>query len=52
MSDISTALAPILVLILLGYALKRVKFLPEDTWAGLEKLTYFIFQNASQNYAL
>ncbi len=42
MSDIFTALAPILLLILLGYGLKRAKFLPEETWPGIEKLTYFI----------
>ncbi len=42
MSHIATALAPILILILLGYCLKRASFLPEDTWPGLEKLTYFI----------
>ena len=42
MGAISAALAPILVLILLGFVLKRVQFLPEDTWAGLEKLTYFV----------
>ena len=39
---ISTALAPILVLILLGFGLKQSRFLPDETWAGLEKLTYFI----------
>lgn len=42
MNSIATALAPILVLILLGFGLKQSHFLPEATWAGLEKLTYFI----------
>lgn len=42
MSDIATALAPILVLILIGYGLKRSHFLPDDAWAGMEKLTYFV----------
>lgn len=42
MSDIATALAPILVLILIGYGLKRSQFLPDDAWAGMEKLTYFV----------
>ncbi|WP_275096098.1 AEC family transporter [Sedimenticola hydrogenitrophicus] len=42
MSDIATALAPILVLILIGYGLKRSQFLPDDAWSGMEKLTYFI----------
>ncbi len=36
------ALAPILVLILIGYSLKRSHFLPDDAWSGMEKLTYFI----------
>jgi len=42
MNDISTALIPILLLILFGYWLKQTRFLPEDTWTGLEKLTYFV----------
>lgn len=42
MNAFSAAIAPILVLILLGYGLKRIKFLSEESWAGMEKLTYFI----------
>jgi predicted permease len=42
MSAFSTALTPILVLILVGYGLKRAEFLPEETWSGMEKLTYFV----------
>ena len=42
MSDIATALAPVLILILIGYGLKRSAFLPGDAWSGMEKLTYFI----------
>ena len=38
----STVLAPILTLILLGYFLRRSGFLPEETWAGMEKLAYFV----------
>jgi len=41
-SAFSTALAPILVLILVGYGLKRARFLSEETWSGMEKLTYFV----------
>ncbi|PCI72763.1 MAG: hypothetical protein COB38_03195 [Gammaproteobacteria bacterium] len=37
-----TALIPIMALIILGYILKRSKFLGEDAWSGIEKLTYFI----------
>lgn len=42
MSDIATALAPILILILVGYSLKQNHFLSDDAWSGMEKLTYFI----------
>lgn len=42
MNDIATALAPILILILIGYSLKRSRFLPDDAWSGMEKLTYFV----------
>ena len=42
MSVIATALAPILALILLGFVLRQSRFLPEEAWAGMEKLTYFI----------
>ena len=37
-----TALIPIMTLIILGYILRRNKFLPEETWSGVEKLTYFV----------
>ncbi|MDN3650719.1 AEC family transporter [Reinekea marina] len=36
------ALIPILVLIALGYLLNKAKFLSAQTWAGIEKLTYFV----------
>lgn len=42
MSSFATALTPILVLIALGYGLKRAKFLPDEAWSGMEKLTYFV----------
>lgn len=42
MNEIATALIPILVPIALGFGLKRARFLPDEAWAGLEKLTYFI----------
>ena len=42
MSAIATGLAPVLVLILIGYGLKRARFLPDEAWAGMEKLTYFV----------
>ena len=42
MSAFATALVPIMVLIFIGYGLQRVRFLSEDSWSGMEKLTYFI----------
>jgi len=42
MNAFTTALVPIIVLIILGYTLKRSRFLTEETWSGIEKLTYFI----------
>ncbi len=42
MNAFSTALVPILVLILIGYGLKRTGFLPDAAWAGMERLTYFV----------
>lgn len=37
-----TALIPIMILIIIGFLLKRINFLPQDAWSGIEKLTYFI----------
>ncbi len=42
MSAIATALAPILIIILLGYGLKRGDFLHDQSWSGIEKLTYYV----------
>lgn len=42
MGQIAAALIPILAPILLGFALKRIRFLPDESWVGLEKLTYFV----------
>ncbi len=42
MGVIATALAPVLALILLGFVLRQSRFLSEEAWAGMEKLTYFI----------
>jgi len=42
MSAFLVSLIPILVLIALGWILKRVNFLPQEAWSGMEKLTYFI----------
>lgn len=52
MTAIITALIPILCLILLGFLLKRIQFVPDATWPGLEKLTYFILFPALIVYSL
>lgn len=47
-----TALAPVITLILTGYILKRIQFLSVETWAGIEKLTYFLLFPALLIYSL
>lgn len=42
MNAFVTALVPIIVLIILGFVLRRVGFLPDQAWAGMEKLTYYV----------
>lgn len=42
MGEIAAALVPILALILLGFFLRCINFIPDEAWAGLEKLTYFV----------
>lgn len=42
MGATAAALLPIVAPILLGFALKRSRFLPDQAWAGMEKLTYFV----------
>ncbi len=37
------ALAPVFVLILIGYALKRLQWIPDDFWPPAEKVTYYVF---------
>jgi predicted permease len=34
---------PIFALILLGYALRRYRIVPDEFWVPAEKLTYYIF---------
>ncbi|MBT3359445.1 MAG: AEC family transporter [Rhodospirillales bacterium] len=43
MFDIVLSLAPIFALIMLGYALKHLAWVPEDFWASAERMTYYIF---------
>ena len=36
------ALSPIIALIVLGHILKHIDFIPNEAWAGIEKITYYI----------
>jgi malonate transporter len=42
MTHFIIALVPVLVLIFIGYCLKRINFITDDVWAGAEKLTYYV----------
>ncbi|WP_371194428.1 AEC family transporter [Glaciecola sp. SC05] len=42
MSHFIIALVPVLVLIFIGYGLKRINFISKDVWSGIEKLTYYV----------
>ncbi|MET0052671.1 MAG: AEC family transporter [Candidatus Thiodiazotropha sp.] len=42
MYAIATSLLPILSLILLGLLLKQIRFIPDEAWSGIERLTYFL----------
>ncbi len=42
MNAFITALAPIIVLIAIGFGLRRIHFIPKSAWEGIEKLTYYI----------
>lgn len=43
MSAILLGVAPVFALIALGWALRASKFMPAETWAPVERLTYFAF---------
>lgn len=42
MTTYLTALTPIISLILLGYVLKRIQFISNEAWSGMERLTYYV----------
>lgn len=42
MNNFTFALVPVLVLIVIGYLLKRSAFMSDEAWSGMEKLTYYI----------
>jgi predicted permease len=41
--DLVDALAPVVLLIALGHALRRTGFMPKPAWAPLERLVYYVF---------
>ncbi len=43
MSVLINGLLPIFALILLGTALKQARFVPEESWPGMERIAYYIF---------
>ncbi len=43
MSAVLTALTPVVFLIAIAAVLHRTKFLPEATWRGMERSTYYVF---------
>ncbi len=42
MNSVAGALVPLALLIALGFALRRVAFLPEPFWPGLDRLNYWV----------
>ena len=42
MTPVIESLAPVFLLIVLGYALRRKRFLSEGFWEGADRLTYFV----------
>lgn len=43
MSALLTGIVPVFAMIALGWGLKMLRFLPDDGWRGVERLTYFVF---------
>jgi predicted permease len=42
MIDVISALIPVFAIIAVGFALRRLEFLPEDGWRTVERVTYFV----------
>lgn len=42
MGDVVTALVPVFAIIALGAALRRLRFLADDAWRAVERITYFV----------
>lgn len=43
MISVVFALLPVFLVIALGHLLKRIAFLPEEGWAGFDRINYFVF---------
>ncbi len=46
MSGLLTGIVPVFAMIALGWGLKQVRFLADDGWRAIERLTYFVFYPA------
>ena len=46
MSGLLTGIVPVFAMIALGWSLKQVRFLADDGWRAVERLTYFVFYPA------
>ena len=46
MNALLSGFLPVFSLIALGWGLKAARFLPEDGWRPVERLTYFVFYPA------
>jgi malonate transporter len=45
-SALTAGIAPVFAMILLGWGLRQTRFLPDEGWRAVERLTYFIFYPA------
>lgn len=52
MISITDILAPVLAMILVGFAIRRTNFLPPTFWPSAEKLTYFLLLPATLIHSL
>ncbi len=46
MSGLLTGIVPVFAMIALGWGLRQVRFLADDGWRAVERLTYFVFYPA------
>lgn len=46
MNGLLTGIVPVFAMIALGWGLKQVRFLADDGWRAVERLTYFVFYPA------